>query len=119
MKFYSYSGCGTCRNALKWMKAEGLEVEPLPIREQAPSVEELLYVLEARGGEVKSLFNTSGQTYKEMQLKDKLPSMTQESSLQLLSEHGNLVKRPFVVDQNKKIALVGFKEAEWKAAFGK
>lgn len=117
MKFYSYQGCGTCKNALKWAKARGLEVQPLPIREQAPTLEELRYMLQAKEGKLRALFNTSGQTYKEMGLKDKLPTLSEDEALQLLSEHGNLVKRPFVVDPSKQLALLGFKEAEWEAAF--
>ena len=79
--------------------------------EENPSFEELKEWWEKSGLPLKKFFNTSGMLYKEMQLKDKLPGMSEEEQLKLLSTNGMLVKRPIVV--NGKTVLVGFKEAEW------
>jgi arsenate reductase len=76
---------------------------------------ELKYVLERRG-ELKGLFNTSGQDYRALNLKETLPGLSEPQALALLSENGNLVKRPFALDVTNGIALVGFKEGEWQQA---
>lgn len=75
-------------------------------------------MLKAQGGQLRLLFNTSGQDYRTMGLKDKLPIMSEEEALQLLAGHGNLVKRPFAIDSKGQIHLVGFREADWTEAFG-
>lgn len=113
LKLYAYQGCTTCRNAVKWLKAHQVPFEEIAIRETPPTVKELNAVLEARDGDLRSLFNTSGQDYRAMGLKDTLPAMKTAEALKLLSEHGNLVKRPFAIDQAKEVYLVGFKETEW------
>ncbi|CAN5911016.1 arsenate reductase family protein [soil metagenome] len=114
LKLYAYQGCSTCRNAVKWLKAHHMPFEEIAIRETPPTVKELRAMLEAREGDLRSLFNTSGQDYRAMGLKDTLPAMKIADALKLLSEHGNLVKRPFAIDQTKAVYLVGFKEAEWE-----
>jgi arsenate reductase len=116
MKVYAYQGCSTCRKALSWLKNHGIEAEVLPIRETPPSVAELGAVLKARGGDLRALFNTSGQDYRAMNIKSKLPGMSVEEALGLLSKHGNLVKRPLLVDAKAGVHLVGFDEADWAAA---
>ena len=116
LKVYAYSGCSTCKNALKWLKGRGIEFEEIEIRETPPSVGELKGMLGAQGGELRRLFNVSGMDYRSLGLKDKLPGMSVEEALGLLAGNGNLVKRPFVIDAVKKLFLVGFKEAEWEAA---
>ena len=113
LKFYGYSGCGTCRKAKQWLDARGVAYAELVIREQPPSEAELKRMLKAYDGEIRRLFNTSGGDYKAMNMKDKLPGMSDDEAIALLSEHGNLVKRPFVL--GKGVALVGFKEADWEA----
>ncbi len=118
LKLYTYQRCTTCRNAVKWLKVHHVPFEELAIRETPPTVKELSAVLEAREGDLRSLFNTSGQDYRAMGLKNTLPTMKTADALKLLSEHGNLVKRPFAIDQAKGVSLVGFKEAEWKARLG-
>lgn len=115
LKVYAYKGCSTCKNAIKWLKEKGIEHEELAIRETPPSIVELKKMLAARKGELRALFNTSGQDYREMGLKDTLPGMSEAEALKLLSENGNLVKRPFVIDEKKDIALNGFKQPEWDA----
>ncbi|MEY4483241.1 MAG: hypothetical protein RL693_693 [Verrucomicrobiota bacterium] len=114
LKLYAYQGCSTCRNAVKWLKAHDVAFEELAIRETPPTIKELNAMLEAREGDVRSLFNTSGQDYRAMGLKDTLPAMKTTEALKLLSENGNLVKRPFAIDPAKGVYLVGFKEAEWE-----
>jgi len=119
LKVYAYSGCSTCKNALKWLKGRGIECEEVAIRETPPSVGELKAMLGAQGGELRRLFNVSGMDYRSLGLKDTLPGMSTEEALGLLAGNGNLVKRPFAVDAGKKVFLVGFKEAEWEGALGK
>lgn len=114
VKVYVYKGCDSCRKALKWLDAQGLEYEALPIRETPPSPEELRAMLRYYGGELRRLFNTSGQDYRAMNLKEKLPKMSEEEAFELLYSNGNLVKRPFLLASG--VGLVGFKEAEWESA---
>lgn len=117
LKVYTYQACSTCRNAVKWLNARGITFQELPIRETPPTLGELRKMLQARG-ELRALFNTSGMDYRAMGLKDKLPLMSEEEALKLLSTHGNLVKRPVALDPVGGAALVGFKESEWQAALG-
>jgi arsenate reductase len=112
LKVYEYKNCGTCRKALQYLKANGVEFSTVAIREQPPSATELRQMLKQYGGEIRKLFNTSGQDYQAMKLKDRLPQLSAEEAIKLLTENGNLVKRPFVVAPNG--GVVGFKEEEWK-----
>lgn len=116
LKLYAYSGCSTCRNAVKWLKQHSIPFEELAIRETPPSIAELKDMLAARGGDVRALFNVSGMDYRSLGLKDKLPGMSADEALKMLADNGNLVKRPFAVDAKGKVCLNGFKEAEWAAA---
>ena len=111
---YAYKGCDSCRKALKWLTAEGIDHEVRAIRETPPSLDELKAVLGAYDGELRRLFNTSGGDYRELGLKDKLPTMSEHDAFDLLSKNGNLVKRPFVVGDG--VALVGYKEDIWRDA---
>lgn len=112
-RVYEYEGCSTCRKALKFLEASGVPHERVPIVERPPSRAELESALE-RGIPLKKLFNTSGQLYRELKLGEKLESMSRDAALSLLSKHGKLVKRPFILLPDS--ALVGFNEAEWAAA---
>jgi len=116
LRVYSYSGCSTCRNALKFLAAHGIPHEVLPIRETPPKPAELRQMLKHVGGEIRKVFNTSGLDYKAMNLKEKLPAMSTEEAIELLSTKGNLVKRPFVLGEG--VGLVGFKPDQWSAALG-
>lgn len=116
LKLYAYSGCSTCRHAVKWLKQHSVPFEELAIRETPPSMTELKAMLAARGGDLRALFNVSGLDYRSLGLKDKLPGMNADEALKLLAENGNLVKRPFAIDAKSKVHLNGFKEAEWVAA---
>ncbi|KSV58193.1 arsenate reductase family protein [Acetivibrio ethanolgignens] len=110
--FMEYPKCTTCQKAKKWLVDNQVDFEDRHIVEQKPSKEELKQWYERSGLELKRFFNTSGQIYRQMELKDKLPSMSEEKQLELLSSNGMLVKRPLIVSENT--VLVGFKEAEWK-----
>ncbi|MBI1317912.1 MAG: Spx/MgsR family RNA polymerase-binding regulatory protein [Candidatus Hydrogenedens sp.] len=112
LKFYGYTGCGTCRNAKKWLDARRIAYQEIPIRETPPTAAELKRMLKETGGDLRKLFNTSGGDYKAMNLKDSLPGMSENEAIDLLAAHGNLVKRPFVLGSG--IALVGFKEEVWE-----
>jgi arsenate reductase len=113
---YTYSNCSTCRDAVKWLRAQGVAFVEKPIREMPPSVAELKRMLEFQNGSLRQLFNSSGQDYRALGLADKLPAMTEAESLALLAGNGRLVKRPFVLGET--FGLVGFHQAEWARAFG-
>lgn len=114
MQFICYPKCSTCQKARKWLEADHLEFTERHIVEENPSYEELKEWYAESGLPLKKFFNTSGMLYKEMQLKDKLPTMSEEEQLKLLATNGMLVKRPLIVKGN--IILTGFKEAEWEKA---
>jgi Spx/MgsR family transcriptional regulator len=114
IKVYEYKGCGTCKKALKFLDTHHIEYKKIPIRETPPSKSELKKMLKSVG-ELKKLFNTSGQDYRQLNLKDKLPLLSEEEAITLLSQNGNLIKRPFVLDGTK--GIVGFKEDPWKLFF--
>ena len=106
-----YRKCSTCIKALKWLDANGVDYVERAIVEENPTFEELKEWYGKSGMPLKKFFNTSGLLYKEMQLKDKLPTMSEEEQLRLLATNGKLVKRPLVVGED--FVLTGFKEAEW------
>lgn len=110
-KIYLYTGCDTCRKAKAWMRANGHEFEEIAIRETPPSRSELLKALDTHGGQIRKLFNVSGQDYRSQGFKDKLPSMSVEEALRALAANGNLVKRPFLVTERGCVA--GFVEELW------
>lgn len=114
MQFICYPKCSTCQKARKWLEVNHLEFTERHIVEENPSYEELKEWYAESGLPLKKFFNTSGMLYKEMQLKDKLPTMSEEEQLKLLATNGMLVKRPLIVKGN--IILTGFKEAEWEKA---
>ena len=114
MQFICYPKCSTCQKARKWLESNHLEFTERHIVEENPSYEELKKWYAESGLPLKKFFNTSGMLYKEMQLKDKLPTMSEEEQLKLLATNGMLVKRPLIVNGN--IILTGFKETEWEKA---
>lgn len=111
MLFICYPKCSTCQKAKKWLDEQNFKYTERHIVEQNPSYEELKEWFLRSGLPLKKFFNTSGLLYKEMQLKDKLTTMSEEEQLNLLATNGMLVKRPLVLKDD--IVLVGFKEAEW------
>ena len=111
MIFICYPKCSTCQKAKKWLDEQDIKYTERHIVDNNPSYEELKESYNKSGLPLKRFFNTSGLLYKEMQLKDKLPTMNEEEQLKLLATNGMLVKRPLVV--NGDMVLIGFKEAEW------
>lgn len=111
IKFIQYPKCTTCKKAQKWLDEQGVSYENIHIVEDTPSKEELEAIYQASGLPLKKFFNTSGQKYKALGLKDKLASMSEEEQLQLLASDGMLIKRPIVTD-GKRVTL-GFKESEF------
>jgi len=114
LKIYTLANCDTCRRAVQWLRAHAIAVEERAIRETPPSAAELRAMLAAQGGERRKLFNTSGRDYREQQLGEKLPALSEAAALALLAANGNLVKRPFLIGAG--VALVGFDEKTWAAA---
>ena len=113
MLFLEYPPCSTCQKAKKWLDGHGVAYTARHIKQNNPTYEELKAWYETSGLPLKKFFNTSGLVYKNLGLKDKLPTMTEEELLQLLSTDGMLVKRPLVVTDDGKI-LTGFREQEWE-----
>jgi len=113
MLFLEYPSCSTCKKAKKWLEEHNIAYVDRHIKEDNPSYEELKHWLDISGLPVKKFFNTSGMQYRALELKDKLPGMSVEEQLQLLSSDGMLVKRPIIVTDDGKV-LTGFKEADWE-----
>jgi len=107
-----YKKCSTCKSAIKWLDQHDLDYEVRDIKGDNPKYEELKKWYEKSKLPIKRFFNTSGLSYKALNLKDKLNTMNDEEKLQLLAADGMLVKRPLVVTENN--VLLGFKEEEWK-----
>lgn len=118
IKVYGYKGCSTCKKANGYLGKKGLDFEDVDITEKPPTKSELKAMLAHYGGQLKRLFNTSGQVYREMKLGDKLDDLSEAKALELLEKNGKLVKRPFLMVDGKP-AAVGFKEDEWKKALGR
>lgn len=112
IKIYEYTGCGTCKKAKKYITEKGISATFLPIRETPPTVSELEKVYASMENNLKRLFNTSGQDYRGQNIKEKLPAMSLEQVFKLLSQNGNLIKRPFVVTE--KGGFTGFALEEWE-----
>ena len=111
MQFICYPKCSTCQKAKKWLDEQGVEYTERHIVENSPTYDELKEWYIKSGLPLKKFFNTSGLLYKEMNLKEKLPTMSEDEQLKLLATNGMLVKRPLLVLENT--VLVGFKEEQW------
>lgn len=112
MKFICYPKCTTCQKAKKWLDDSNISYEMRDIKSDKPSFDELKEFYKLSGQPLKKLFNTSGLLYKSMDLKNKLPEMSEEEMLTLLASDGMLVKRPLLVSD--EFVLIGFKEKEWE-----
>ena len=115
IKIYEYSGCSTCRNALKYLDAKKMKYEKVPIVEQPPTVAELktmLGYLKAGGKTFKNLFNTSGEQYRALKIGDRIKAgMTEQEAIALLAKNGKLIKRPFML--TAKGGTTGFQPETW------
>lgn len=116
MVFVCYPKCTTCQKAKKWLEAKGVAFEERHIKENNPSTEELKDWHNKSGLPLQKFFNTSGSLYKELKLKEKLPTMSEDEQYNLLASDGMIVKRPILIGDG--FVLVGFDEAHWKAALG-
>ncbi|MBT3605336.1 MAG: arsenate reductase family protein [Candidatus Latescibacteria bacterium] len=112
LKIYQYPKCSTCRNALKFLEANNIAYTSIDITEKPPTKAELKQMLKFQKSELRKLFNTSGVQYRELKMKDKLPTMTDAEAIDLLSQNGKLIKRPFLL--SKSTGLLGFKEDAWQ-----
>ena len=113
-QFICYPRCSTCKKAQKWLDDNGIEYKFRDIKEKNPTEKELRKWHKKSGLPLKKFFNTSGNLYKDLHLKDKLPTMSDDEQFALLATDGMLVKRPILITGDK--VLVGFKEAEYEAA---
>lgn len=116
MIFVCYPKCTTCQKARKWLEANGIGFEERNIRENNPVIGELKDWHKKSGLPLEKFFNTSGLMYKELNLKNKLPTMSEDEKYSLLSSSGMIVKRPILIGDD--FVLVGFKENEWRSALG-
>lgn len=112
---YHYPRCSTCKKALAWLATRGVSVTTVDLVETPPSAKVLGEILEKSGVPPAKLWNTSGELYRAGNYRDQVPSMTKSEALRELSTHGKLIKRPLILGPN--FALVGFREAEYEAAF--
>ncbi len=111
IQFIEYPKCSTCKKAKTWLEEHHIEFHDRDITTETPTKEELKTYLKISQYPIKKFFNTSGNLYKEFALKDKLDTMSEDEKLELLSQHGMLIKRPLVVSDS--FILVGFREKEW------
>ena len=109
--YYGYPKCGSCRKAKAWLDAEGLSYHDVHIVETPPTIEELKKIVETSGLPLKKFYNTSGIKYRELGLKDQLPTMSDDEQFELLSSDGMLIKRPLVTNGSK--VTLGFKESDF------
>ncbi|MGN1131623.1 MAG: arsenate reductase family protein [Ruminococcus sp.] len=112
MLFIEYPKCTTCQKAKKWLLDNGITFEDRNIKEENPTYEELKDWHEKSGFPLKKFFNTSGLIYRSMNLKEKLPNMTEDEQLKLLATDGMLVKRPLIISEN--LIIVGFRQKEYE-----
>ncbi|MEG1365209.1 MAG: arsenate reductase family protein [Cetobacterium sp.] len=112
--FLNYKKCSTCANARKWLESRNIEFKDRQIVEDRPTVEELKRFIKISGQPIKKFFNTSGILYREMNLKDKVATASEDELLEILASNGMLVKRPLLITENK--VLIGFIEKEWEEA---
>lgn len=113
--FIEYPKCSTCQKAKKWLINNNVEFEDINIVENTPTEKELEKWITESKKDIKKFFNTSGIKYKELNLKEKLPNMTDDEKIKLLSSDGMLIKRPLLITDNT--ILTGFREKEWEDIF--
>lgn len=109
--FIEYPKCSTCQKAKKWLEANKIEFIERNIIQQTPSVQELQKWIKISNQDIKKWFNTSGLKYKELNLKEKLLTMSDKEKIELLASDGMLIKRPLLISD--KVIMIGFKEENW------
>lgn len=114
LQIYTLKTCDSCRKATKWLTQNQIPFQEIAIREQPPSLADLKRALASLDGDIRRLFNTSGQDYRNLNLKEKLPTLSTAQALDLLANNGNLIKRPFLISKSK--TLVGFQPETWTKA---
>lgn len=112
IQIYCYSNCSTCKKALQWLDAQGIEHQTIDIKADHPDEATLRRYYAMSGLPLKRFFNTSGIQYREQELSKKLPNMSEDEQLRMLASDGMMVKRPLLVGDN--FILTGFKEEEWQ-----
>lgn len=112
IRLYTLKSCDSCRKATKWLKQHNIPFEETAIRDQPPTTAELKRAADDLDGNIRKLFNTSGQDYLTLNLKEKIAEMSEDEALMLLNQNGNLIKRPFLI--SKQTTLVGFKPEIWE-----
>lgn len=117
LKFYEYPKCSTCQKAKKWLKENEVAFEPVHIVDNPPTKEELKNLIQLSGLEIKKFFNTSGMRYRELGMKEKMKTATEEELLELLASDGMLIKRP-IATEGKQVT-VGFKEEQYEKTWKK
>ena len=115
--FYHYPRCSTCVKAKKWLNEQGIEYQAINLAEQPPNAQQLKAIHQNSGKAIKALFNTSGQSYRGGQFKDRLPNMSSDEQFKALAADGMLIKRPILVGGTPN--LIGFKVAEWEQLFNR
>ena len=110
-RVYSYQNCSTCKKALKFLQQKKISYDEIAITDRPPTKAELKKMLGYLGGNLKKLFNTSGQVYRELKLGDRLAGLSEDEALDLLASNGKLIKRPFLLGDH--CGTVGFQESEW------
>ena len=111
LKIYAYKNCSTCRKAVAWLKEHDIPFEEQDIYEYPPATASFFHWIDERNIPLKKFLNTSGEKYREFNIKERLPDLTEDEVVALLASHGKLVKRPLLTDGDE--VLIGFKEAEW------
>ncbi|MEX0887091.1 MAG: arsenate reductase family protein [Phycisphaeraceae bacterium] len=117
IRFYGHPTCSTCRKARNWMQTRDIHAEGVNITETPPSRDSLAHILDNTDYTLRQLFNTSGQAYRDQNLKARLPGMSRDEALDLLASNGMLLKRPIVIDDAGR-ATVGFKEEQFEKVWG-
>jgi arsenate reductase len=112
VRIYEYAKCSTCRKALSFLDNHKIPYDKVPIVDTPPTKTELIKMLAIQGGNIKKLFNTSGELYREMKIGAKINSMSESDAIELLASNGKLIRRPFVLWADD--GLVGFKEMNGK-----
>ena len=111
ISIYTLKTCDSCRKATKWLAENQIAFQEIAIRETPPNLADLKRALASLNGDIRKLFNTSGQDYRALNLKDNLPTLSTAQALELLASNGNLIKRPFLI--SKSNTLVGFQPETW------